>query len=168
MDSQKNSFSEFTIRSIGIIHTPLKNPKETPIQPVYAQGIKGRVEIFSNYVEGLRDLDGFSHIYLFYYFHKASSEKLTVKPFLENRDHGVFSTRAPSRPNRIGISLVKLLKMKGSILHIEDVDILDCTPLLDIKPYISRFDYRENAKCGWQDTIEETNARLLGARKEIQ
>ena len=153
------------MHSIGIIHSLHKNPKETPIQPVYAKGIKGEVEIFPEYTEGLRDLEGFSHIYLLYYFHKASSEKLSVKPFLEDSTHGVFATRSPSRPNHIGLSVVKLIEIKGNILHMEDADILDGTPLLDIKPYILRFDYRDNVKCGWQDNIDETRARILGSRQ---
>ncbi len=165
MESQKNRLLSVTLHSIGIIHSPYKNPKETPIQPVYAKGIKGEVEIFPKYMAGLRDLEGFSHIYLLYYFHKAGSEKLSVKPFLEDATHGVFATRAPSRPNHIGISLVKLLRIEENILYIEDVDILDGTPLMDIKPYISRFDYRDNVRCGWQDNIEEKKARILGSRQ---
>lgn len=165
MKLRKNGLLNFTMHSIGIIYSPHKSPKETPIQPVYAQGIKGQVEIFPEYMEGLCDLEGFSHIYLLYYFHKASSEKLTVKPFLEDSTHGVFTTRAPSRPNHIGFSLVKLTKIEENILHIEDIDVLDQTPLLDIKPYISRFDSRENVRCGWQDNIDETKARILGTRQ---
>ena len=166
MKLRKNGLLNFTIHSIGIIHSPHKDPKETPIQPVYAQGIKGEVEIFPEYTEGLRDLEGFSHIYLLYYFHKTRFEKLSVKPFLDDSSRGVFATRAPSRPNHIGFSLIKLIKIEENILHIEDVDILDGTPLLDIKPYISRFDYRRNVRCGWQDNIEEERARILGSRKK--
>ena len=166
MKLQKNGLLNVTLYSIGIIHSPYKIPKETPIQPVYAKGIKGVVEIFPEYSEGLRDLDGFSYIYLLYYFHKTRFEKLSVMPFLDDAFRGVFATRAPSRPNHIGFSLVKLIKIEENALHIEDVDILDGTPLLDIKPYISRFDYRDNVRCGWQDNIEEKRARILGSRQK--
>ena len=155
---------DVTLQPIGVIHTPHKNPKETPIQPVYAKGIEGRAEIFSEYADGLRDLEGFSHICLIYHFHKAKGVRLVVKPFLEDKPHGVFATRATCRPNPIGFSVVRLVRREGNLLHLEDVDVLDGTPLLDIKPYISRFDTRENARCGWQDNVDEEAARTRGRR----
>ena len=149
---------------IGIIHSPHEIAEETPAQPVYAKGIKGTVEIDSKYSDGLADLDGFSHIYLIYHFHKSTEVKLTVKPFLDNAYRGLFSTRTPWRPNPLGFSIVKLLKREDNILHIEDVDILNGTPLLDIKPYVHRFDRIDEVKCGWQDKIDEKTAQARGNR----
>jgi tRNA-Thr(GGU) m(6)t(6)A37 methyltransferase TsaA len=142
-----------TCRPIGILRTPHTQPTATPIQPVFAQGIPGRAEILPEYVDGLKDLDGFSHIYLIYHFHKAGPAQLVVTPFLDTRPHGVFATRAPVRPNGIGLSIVRLVRIEGGVVHLEDVDMLDGTPLLDIKPYTPRFDWRENVKSGWLDEI---------------
>jgi len=154
-----------TLRPIGVIHSPHRRTEETPIQPVYARGIKGTAEIFDEYVGGLRDLGGFSHIYLIYHFHKAKPSRLIVKPFLEDTPHGVFATRAPCRPNPIGFSVVRLVKVEGNVLHLEDVDVLDGTPLLDIKPYIPRFDHREDVRCGWQEGVDEKTAQTRGSRQ---
>jgi tRNA-Thr(GGU) m(6)t(6)A37 methyltransferase TsaA len=151
-------------RPIGIIHSPHTDPSQTPIQPAYALGILGRAEVFEEFEEGLRDLEGFSHIYLIYHFHRASKPKLTVKPFLEDVPHGVFATRAPCRPNAIGFSLVRLLRREGRVLQLEDVDVLDGTPLLDIKPYVPRFDLRDKVRCGWQEDVDEQTARVRGRR----
>ena len=149
---------------IGIINSPHEIPEQTPAQTVYAKGIKGTVEIDSKYSDGLADLDGFSHIYLIYHFHKSTEVKLTVKPFLDNTYRGLFSTRTPWRPNPLGFSIVKLLKREENILYIEDVDILNGTPLLDIKPYVHRFDRIDEVKCGWQDKIDEKTAQIRGKR----
>ena len=154
-----------TFRPIGVIHSPHQRPQATPIQPVYAGGARGRAEILPEYAAGLADLEGFSHVFLIYWFHKAAAPQLTVKPFLEDVTHGVFATRAPCRPNPIGLSLVRLLRREANVLHLDDVDILDGTPLLDIKPYATRFDYRENARCGWQDHVDEATARARGRRE---
>jgi tRNA-Thr(GGU) m(6)t(6)A37 methyltransferase TsaA len=134
---------------IGIIHTPFKTPEGMPIQPPGAEGIKGTIEIFSKYGDGLQDLSGFSHILLLYHFHKGKGFNLHVVPFMDSQTRGVFSTRAPKRPNPIGLSLVKLEKVAGRILHIENVDILDGTPLLDIKPYVPEFDKATSVNTGW-------------------
>jgi tRNA-Thr(GGU) m(6)t(6)A37 methyltransferase TsaA len=165
MPNYRNALLPVTLSPIGVIHSPHTREKRTPIQPVYAEGIKGTVEVFSEYAEGLRDIEGFSHIYLIYYFHRAKPIRLIVKPYLEDAFHGVFATRTPHRPNPIGLSVVRLVERKGNILHIEDVDILDGTPLLDVKPYISRFDHRENVHNGWQEHIDEELARLRGSRR---
>ncbi len=154
----------FQCTPIGIIRSPHHNPGETPIQSVYAKGCIGRVEIFPEYVEGLSDIDGFSHIYLIYRFHRAGPAKLTVTPFLQNVPRGLFATRAPGRPNPIGLSIVALIKREGTILDVEGLDVLDGTPLLDIKPYTARFDCIATTRNGWQDEVDEASARRLGRR----
>jgi tRNA-Thr(GGU) m(6)t(6)A37 methyltransferase TsaA len=158
----------FKFQAIGIIRSQHAVAKQTPIQPVYARGCKGQVEVSPEFSEGLRDLEGFSHIYLIYYFHKAGAAKLIVKPFLQDVDRGVFATRAPCRPNAIGVSIVKLLRRKGRVLHVEGVDVLDGTPLLDIKPYVSRFDRISSKRNGWQDEVNEKTAEKKGKREMIK
>ena len=120
-----------------------------PIQPSGAKGVAGTIEISTDFIEGLKDLDGFSHIILIYHFHLYKEYRLLVKPFMDDKLRGVFATRAPRRPNPIGISVVKLIRVEGNLLHIENVDIIDGTPLLDIKPYISEVDAHEVEKTGW-------------------
>ncbi len=132
---------------------------------MYASGVRGTVEIYPEYAEGLRDLDGFSHVYLLYVFHLAGPPKLQVKPFLDNQERGVFATRSPRRPNALGMSLVKLISCKDLILEVDGIDILDGTPLLDIKPYVSRFEQHEDARFGWVDLIPEDEARRRGRRR---
>ncbi|MFX0100079.1 MAG: tRNA (N6-threonylcarbamoyladenosine(37)-N6)-methyltransferase TrmO [Candidatus Hodarchaeota archaeon] len=137
---------------IGIVHSEFKHPRGTPIQAAspLAQGTEGYIEIFPEYIDGLKDLDGFSHIILLYYFHKAGPYRLLRKPFMDNEERGIFSIRAPSRPNPIGISIVKLIEVKeGGKLIIQDLDILDGTPLLDIKPYLPAMDSRNVERIGW-------------------
>ena len=134
---------------IGIIHSPFRSVEHMPIQPVGAAGICGEVELFAEFAAGLKDLEGFSHIILLYHFHRAGEPRLIVMPFLDVEPHGVFATRAPARPNLIGLSVVKLLSVEGNLLHIENVDILDGTPLLDIKPYVPAFDHHEVERTGW-------------------
>ena len=141
--------SSLTYRPIGVVHSPFREPKNVPIQAVAAKGAKGTVEISPEYVEGLKDIEGFSHIILLYHFHSVKECSLLVKPFLDDNFHGVFATRVPARPNPIGISIVRLKKIENNTLHIQDVDILDSTPLLDIKPYIPKFDCRRTTKIGW-------------------
>ncbi len=120
-----------------------------PIQPSGGKGIQGAIELYTEYVEGLQDLEGFSHIILIYHFHLSEGYSLKVKPFMDENLRGIFSTRAPKRPNPIGISVVRLVKIEGAVLQIEDVDIVDGTPLLDIKPYVPEFDVHEVEKIGW-------------------
>jgi tRNA-Thr(GGU) m(6)t(6)A37 methyltransferase TsaA len=134
---------------IGTIHTPFKSISGMPIQPAGAKGVKGIVEIKPEYAEGLKDLGGFSHIILIYHFHESKKFTLEVVPFLDSVKRGVFATRAPNRPNPVGLSIVKLLKIESNILHIENVDILDQTPLIDIKPYVPEFDKQSAVKTGW-------------------
>ncbi len=134
---------------IGIIHTPFKKSEGTPIQPRGADGIEGTIEIYHEYKDGLQDLDGFSHIILIYHFHLSDGYSLRVVPFMDTNTHGVFATRAPKRPNSIGISVVQLLKIEGALLTVSGVDMLDGTPLLDIKPYVVEFDNIKRIRVGW-------------------
>ena len=154
----------WTFGPIGIIHSPHDSADHVPIQPVYAAGVAGTAEVFPQFEEGLADLEGFSHVWLIYVFDRAGSAQLMVKPYLDDVPRGVFATRAPCRPNPLGLSLVRLVLRRGRILHLQDVDILDGTPLLDIKPYVGRFDIREHARCGWQDKVDEHVARRRGRR----
>jgi tRNA-Thr(GGU) m(6)t(6)A37 methyltransferase TsaA len=137
-----------TIRPIGVMHSPFVSPEGMPIQAV-ASTTEGEVEIYEQYSEGLRDLDGFDHVILLYQFHLATKEMLKVKPFLDDQYRGVFATRAPARPNRIGLSVVRLLKVEGNILKVTNVDIVSGTPIIDIKPYIPAFDDRPDGRIGW-------------------
>ena len=152
-------------RPIGVIRTPHTDPSNTPIQPRYASGIEGRIEIDPQFEEGLEDLEGFSHIVLLYHLHRTRGPRLKVVPFLDDTPRGVFATRSPSRPNAIGLSIVRLLSREGSVLHIADIDALDGTPLLDIKPYIARFDVDASVRSGWQEAINEDEAEHRGSRR---
>lgn len=142
------------LESIGTINTEFKEIEGMPIQPTGAKGVKGTIVIKDKYVDGLKDLDGFSHIHLIYLLHKVEGYKLEVKPFMDTKTHGVFATRSPKRPNRIGMSVVKVNKVEGNTVFIENVDILDETPLLDIKPYVPQLyeDTIDELKIGWFDT----------------
>lgn len=155
--------NEIKYKPIGVIHSPFKEPKGTPIQFPGARDIEGSVEVFPEYAAGLKDLDGFSHIILIYHFHLARSPSLVMKPFMDDQPHGVFAMRAPSRPNPIGFSVVRLVKVQENILHVQDVDIVDGTPLLDIKPYVSEFDAREVEKTGW---LEKNVGKLSELRDD--
>lgn len=139
------------MQPIGVIHSPFTEKGQTPIQASRSQAT-GAVEIDSKFLDGLQDLEGFSHIFLLYAFHCSSGYSLRVKPFLDHKEHGLFATRYPCRPNPIGISLVRLLSRKENILTIEGVDVLDNTPLLDIKPYVPDFDVRTDVRIGWYET----------------
>ena len=153
---------KITYRPIGIIHSPFKEPKGTPIQPNAAKGIEGMVEVFPQYEEGLKDIEGFSHIILIFHFHLSKAYSLKVKPYMENKLHGLFATRAPARPNPIGLSVVRLTKVERNNLHIKDIDIVDGTPLLDIKPFIPEFSSEDIIKKGWL----EKNIRKLPESKD--
>jgi tRNA-Thr(GGU) m(6)t(6)A37 methyltransferase TsaA len=140
---------EICYEPIGTIHSPFTELRGIPIQAAGAKDIRGSIEVLPEFAEGLKDLDGFSHLILLYHFHLVSGPKLTVTPFLDSQARGLFSTRAPTRPNPIGISVVRLIKVTGSTLSIADVDMVDGTPLLDIKPYIPEMDVREAKRTGW-------------------
>lgn len=139
---------------IGTIHSPFTKLEGMPIQPIGAKGIKGEIHLEPKYTKGLKDIEGFSHLKLIYHLHKVNGNALEVKPFLDNNTHGVFATRSPKRPNNIGLSTVKLDKVEDNILYISNVDILDGTPLLDIKPYVPQLyeDTIEDLKIGWFET----------------
>lgn len=144
-----------TYKPIGIINTPFKNKEGMPIQPSGAIGVRGTIKINGDYIAGLNDLEGFSHIILIYHFNLSKDYSLIVTPFLDDQPHGVFATRAPKRPNSIGLSVVKLNAVMGDILDIENVDIIDGTPLLDIKPYVPEFDAQVEVKTGWLGKVEK-------------
>jgi len=147
-------------KAIGFVRSPFKDLKEMPIQPLGGKGIAGSIELEPEFVEGLKDLDKFSYITLLYHLHEMKDVRLRVVPFLDKEERGVFSTRAPSRPNAIGLSTVRLLKIEGTTLFIEDVDILDATPIIDIKPFIPAFDHREDCKTGWLSGNAERSESL--------
>ena len=139
---------EFVMHPIGVIHSPFTDKSKTPIQPSRSTA-KGMIEIFPDFVEGLADVEGFSHLILLYVFHSSSGYELRVKPFLDNQLRGLFATRHPCRPNPIGLSIVRLLSCQMNKLEIEGVDVLDNTPLLDIKPFVPDFDTRTGVQTGW-------------------
>lgn len=153
-----------TFRPVGIIRSKHTYAEQTPIQPVYAKDCEGRADIFPEFAEGLLDIEGFSHLYLIYHFDRAEPTRLIVKPFLEDAEHGVFATRIPCRPNAIGLSIVELIRREGNILYLDGLDILDGTPLLDIKPYRSKFDAHPAARNGWFEGIDEKTDRQRGLR----
>jgi len=154
--------TDIIYKPIGIIHSQFKEQKGTPIQPSAAKGIEGTVEVFPKYEKGLKDIEGFSHIILIYHFHLSKYYSLEVVPFMDNKLHGIFTTRAPSRPNAVGISIVRLIKVEKNILYIKDVDIVDGTPLLDIKPFVLEFDNPKIIKKGWL----EKNIKKLPQSKD--
>jgi tRNA-Thr(GGU) m(6)t(6)A37 methyltransferase TsaA len=156
--------SAVTYHPIGVIRSLHASADRTPIQPVFAEGCTGRAEVFPEFADGLSDLEGFSHLYLIYHLHLAGAARLRVKPFLDDVERGVFATRAPCRPNPIGLSIVELVRREGCVLHLDRVDILDGTPLLDIKPYTARFDRIEGTRNGWQDSVDDETARTRGRR----
>ena len=141
---------KITYEPIGVIHSYFKQKEDVPIQAALSEESKGQIEVYPQFQLGLKDLEGFSHIIPLYHFHLSKGFSLLNKPFLEEVEHGIFSIRAPKRPNPIGISIVKLEKIENNILYIKDVDIIDGTPLLDIKPYIPQFDAVETPiQTGW-------------------
>jgi len=143
----------FVYRPIGVIRTPFDNVAGMPIQPSGARGVRGTILIEPEFSEGLADLDGFSRIILIYALHMSSGYSLRVTPFLDTTPRGVFATRSPRRPNAIGISTVNLTAIDGSVLSVEDVDMVNGTPLLDIKPYVPEFDAYTGGRCGWLEHI---------------
>ncbi len=159
---------EIIIKPIGIIHTPHKEIKNMPIQPMAADEIKGYIELLPEYVKGLKDLEGFSHITLIYHFHKIKGYELQVVPFMDTEKRGIFSCKAPKRPNAIGTSTVKLISIEENILHIEQVDMLDGTPLIDIKPFFPKYDNRENVSIGWLEKSKNIPLQKMRADERFK
>ena len=148
------------MQPIGTIRSPFQKLQDMPIQPKGAVAEFGTVEVFTEFAEGLRDLDGFSHVYLLYQFHEARRTELSVVPFMDTVSRGVFATRSPLRPNHIGLSIVELIGIKDNIVTVRGIDVLNGTPLLDIKPYIAAFDEVENSRSGWmQASRDEVSAK---------
>jgi len=157
---------EVTFKPIGIIHSEHKNNQTIPIQPVFACGCRGIAELLPEFEKGLKDIDGFSHLHLIYYMHKAGEPALIVKPYMGDQLRGVFATRSPKRPNPIGLSVVRLIGRDGGRLYLDNVDILDGTPLLDIKPFVARFDHRMNSRAGWLGPFKDELADLQESTRE--
>jgi tRNA-Thr(GGU) m(6)t(6)A37 methyltransferase TsaA len=151
------------INPIGVIRTPHTDIQNMPIQPIAAEGISGYIELLPEYTEGLSDLEGFSHITLLYHFHKIKGHKLKVIPFMDTEERGIFSCKAPKRPNAIGTSTVKIIGIEGNIVHIDQVDMLDGSPLIDIKPFYPRYDNRENVSIGWLEKNKDLPLQELRA-----
>lgn len=150
---------KLVLEPIGVIHSPFKQSQGTPVQPVFAKDTEGVVKVYEPYIEGLQDLEGFERIWLIFWLHKSDPFKLRVTPYMDTVQRGLFATRAPSRPNPIGMSSVKLLGVNGCRLHVAEIDILDGTPLLDIKPYIGKVDCFQVERSGWLDTVGKQNTK---------
>ena len=142
-------------KPIGVIHTSFNSLGEMPIQPTSDASGPGLVEIFPEFTDALRDLEGFSHIYLLYHFHKVRQSQLVVTPFLDSNPHGIFATRAPARPNPLGLSLVKLIRIDRNQVYVEGVDVLNETPLLDIKPFVPEFESVQDVRIGWLEQVRD-------------
>jgi tRNA-Thr(GGU) m(6)t(6)A37 methyltransferase TsaA len=156
---------EISMRPIGVIRTPFTRREGMPIQPAAARGVKGVIELDPALAAGLKDLQGFSHVFLIYHFHRSSGYSLEVVPFMDTELRGVFATRAPRRPNPLGLSIVRITGLRGSIIDIEDVDMLDGTPLLDIKPFMPGIDTRDGATAGWLEGKEEAMRVRMSDRR---
>ncbi|MBN2325318.1 MAG: tRNA (N6-threonylcarbamoyladenosine(37)-N6)-methyltransferase TrmO [Spirochaetes bacterium] len=156
--------STFSFKQIGTIHSPYHDTHGMPIQPPGAKGTKGTVELLPEYEEALSDLEGFSHLILLYVFHRTDRYIPLVTPFMDSKPRGLFSTRAPKRPNPIGISIVKLVKIDKTTLHVENIDVLDKTPLLDVKPYVPEFDLPSgDVRTGW---LEQAKGLVEGKKAD--
>ncbi len=160
--------NQIVLDPIGVIYTPHQDIKDMPIQPIAAEGIKGQIELFPQYSAGLKDLEGFSHITLLYHFHKIKGYELVVTPFMDTEKRGIFSCKAPKRPNAIGISTVRLTGIFGYTLFIEQVDMLNKTPLIDIKPFYPRYDNRENVTIGWLEKNKDLPLEKLRADERFR
>jgi len=165
LDIKPADTREIEFPPIGKFHSPYPEPQGAPIQVAGGEGIEGAIEIYPEYVEGLSGIEGFSHLIVLYHFHLAGKAAVTVKPFLDDQQRGIFATRAPSRPNAIGLSVVRLTRVEGNLLHVEDLDIVDLTPVLDIKPYVPAFDSRPAEEIGWlEGKVEEAAKRRADNR----
>jgi tRNA-Thr(GGU) m(6)t(6)A37 methyltransferase TsaA len=153
---------KITMTAIGIIHSPYKQVKDIPIQGKFKPDITAYVELKDQYAAGLKDLNGFSHAIIIYYFHMSQKEEVIGKPFMEDKEHGIFAIRSPHRPNHIGLSVVKIENVQGNRLYFSEVDVLDQTPVLDIKPYVKHFDIRDNVISGWLDKHFKGGSTSIG------
>lgn len=158
MDSQLLSY-----RPIAVVRSPFDQPSDTPIQAAGAVDARGVIEVYPEFAEGLRDIEGFSHLFVVHHFHRVGPARLTVTPFLDAESHGVFATRSPARPNPIGLSVVRLLGVQGTRLEVADLDMLDGTPVLDLKPFVPAFDHRDPVRVGW---FEGKLAELRGKKAD--
>lgn len=140
---------QIVMHPIGIIHSPYKESGHIPIQGTFNDRVEAWLELYSEYVKGLKDLDKFSHAIIIYYFHRSRRVDIEGRPFLEQDKHGIFAIRSPHRPNHIGFSIIKIKRIEGNRIYFAEVDVLDGTPLLDIKPYVKYFDSRDNVISGW-------------------
>lgn len=155
--------SDICFRPIGYFRTPFSSPVGMPIQPAGARGVRGQIDILEEFSEGLTDLDGFSHVFVVYHLHEVGGYKLLTTPFLDVVPHGVFATRSPARPNPIGLSVLKVISVDAGTIELEDVDVLDGTPVLDIKPYVAEFDACNANRFGW---FEGNSQRALEHRAD--
>jgi len=152
---------DIAYRPIGILRSPHHDVQGMPVQPIGALGVEGHVEVHPDFTGGLKDLEGFSHVFLLYHLHRVAGYDLVVRPFLDNADHGIFATRSPKRPNPIGLSVLELAGVSGTTVYLRNVDVLDGTPVLDIKPYVPRFDVWEAQRTGWFATKAESAVTYL-------
>lgn len=156
-----------TLEPIGTIHTPFTSLEQMPIQPKGAADTQGTLVLQKAYKEGLKDLEGFSHVYILYHFHKAIRTELLVTPFMDTEIRGVFSTRSPLRPSHLGLSVCEIVSVQDTIVTLKGIDVLDGTPLLDIKPYIPQFDRVSNVKTGWMTKNESEVAHMISDNRFV-
>jgi tRNA-Thr(GGU) m(6)t(6)A37 methyltransferase TsaA len=142
---------QITVIPIGVVRSPYKQTENMPVQGVFKPEVTAWIELKEEYRDGLKDLGRFSHAILIYYFHQSHQELIQASPFLEDEKHGIFAVRSPYRPNHLGLSVVRILGIEENRLYFGDVDVLDQTPVLDIKPYVKYFDIRDNVISGWLD-----------------
>ncbi len=151
MKNEDMSTMEFRFKPIGVLKTPYQSKSGVPIQGIFDPESKGTATIFKEYEAGLQDIEGFSHLIVIYVFHRSQGYELVCRPYMEDELHGVFTIRAPRRPNPIGFSVVRLRKREDRVLFLSEMDMLDGTPILDIKPFCPKFDHRQNVRVGWMD-----------------
>lgn len=145
----------FTLRTIGVVHSPFKEAIGTPIQPVYSEGAEGSVILDAAYESALQDLEGFEHVWLIYWMDRVDGWRPRVVPYRDTVERGLFATRSPRRPNPLGLSVVRLLRREGRVLHVADLDLLDGTSLVDLKPYVPAFDSHPGSRTGWFNVTAE-------------
>lgn len=145
----ETSDDEIRVRPIGVVHAPHREPGDLPIQGTFGDDTEAYIELREQYVPGLQDLDGFSHAWVIYYFHRSGREELVGRPYLEREKHGIFAIRSPHRPNHLGLSVIRITGIEDNRVYFREVDMLNGTPILDIKPYVPDFDRRDDVAIGW-------------------